>query len=95
MLTAAAAGVTAANEAVGEARAPYWPVVDLAAGYHRWQRRIFLPSGLTLPGRTLPETVGPLDDWTGGVYSQVTLFDFGGRRAGLDAARARLAGRQG
>jgi outer membrane protein len=89
LLAAAAAGVTAANEAVGEARTPYWPQVDLSAGYHRWQNRAFLPSGLTIPGHPLPEIVGPLNDWTGGLYSQMTLFDFGERRAGLDAARDR------
>lgn len=94
LLTAAAAGVTAANEAVSEAQAPYWPQVDLSTGYHRWQKRAFLPSGLTLPGRSLPEIVGPLNDWTGGLYSQMTLFDFGERRAGLDAARARWKGAQ-
>jgi TolC family type I secretion outer membrane protein len=94
LLTAAAAGVTAATEAVDEARAPYWPQVDFGAGYHRWQRRAFLPSGLVLPGRSLPEVIGPLDDWTGGLSSRVTLFDFGERRAGLAAARARLSGAQ-
>ena len=93
-LTAAAAGVTAANESVGEARAPYWPQVDLSTGYHRWQQRAFLPSGLTIPGRPIPEIVGPLNDWTGGLYSQMTLFDFGERRAGLDAARDRWKGAQ-
>ena len=61
MLAAAAAGVTAANEAVGEARSPYWPQVDLSTGYHRWQKRAFLPSGLTIPGRSVPEIVGPLE----------------------------------
>ncbi|MFA5057346.1 MAG: TolC family protein [Opitutaceae bacterium] len=90
LLAAAEAGVSAATEAVGEARAPYWPQVDLSGGYHRWQKRAFLPSGLTLPGHSLPELIGPLDDWTGGLTSRVTLFDFGERRAGLDAARARL-----
>jgi outer membrane protein len=88
-LTAAAAGVSAAGEAVSEARAPFLPVVDLSAGYHRWQQRAFLPSGLILPGRNQPEIVGPLNDWTGGLTSQVTLFDFGERRAGLDAAKSR------
>ncbi len=92
LLTAAAAGVTAASAAVGEARAPYWPQVDLNAGYHRWQRHAFLPSGLSLPGHALPDLIGPLDDWNGGVTSQMVLFDFGARRAGLDAARARLGG---
>ncbi len=94
LLAAAAAGVSAATEAVGEARAPYWPQVDLSAGYHRWQRRAFLPSGLTLPGHEIPELIGPLDDWNGGLASRLTLFDFGERRSGLDAARARLGSAQ-
>jgi TolC family type I secretion outer membrane protein len=94
LLTAAEAGVAAATETVGEARAPYWPQVDLNAGYHRWQRRAFLPSGLTLPGLSMPKIIGPLDDWTGGLSSRVTLFDFGERRAGLEAARARLGSAQ-
>ncbi len=94
LLTAAEAGVSAATEAMGEARAPYWPQVDLNAGYHRWQRRAFLPSGLTLPGLSMPKIIGPLDDWTGGLSSRVTLFDFGERHAGLEAARARLGSAQ-
>jgi outer membrane protein len=94
LLAAAEAGISAAEAAVGEARAPYWPQVDLSAGYHRWQRRAFLPSGLTLPGRSIPEVIGPLDDWTGGLSSRVTLYDFGERHAGLAAARARLGGAQ-
>ncbi|HWA86579.1 MAG TPA: TolC family protein [Opitutus sp.] len=90
-LAAARAGVDAAQEAVGEARAPYYPQVDFDAGYHRWQRRAFLPSDLAraFPGGALPELIGPLDDWNAGVVSRVTLYDFGARRAGLDAARAR------
>jgi len=91
-LNAAQAGVAAASEAVGEARAPYYPQVDFSAGYHRWQKRAFLPSGLSLPGHTIPELVGPLNDWNGGFLSRMTLYDFGERRAGLDAARARQAG---
>jgi len=94
LLTAVEAGVSAATEAVGEARAPYWPQVDFSAGYHRWQRRAFLPSGLTLPGLSIPKIIGPLDDWTGGLSSRVTLFDFGERRAGLEAARAQLGSAQ-
>lgn len=91
-LAAAQAGASAAAEAVGEARAPYLPQVDLSAGYHRWQRRAFLPSGLALPGGRTPELIGPLDDWNGGLVSRVTLYDFGERRAGLAAAKARHAG---
>lgn len=90
-LAAAEAGAAAATEAVGEARAPYYPQVDLNAGYHRWQRRAFLPSGLTLPGKPVPGQIGPLDDWTGGLSSRVTLYDAGERRAGLEAAVARRA----
>ncbi len=94
LLTAASAGVSAASAAVGEARAPFWPQVNLSAGYHRWQQRAFLPSGLTLPGPAVPELIGRLDDWTGGLSSVVTLYDFGERRAVLDAARARLGSAQ-
>ena len=91
-LNAARAGVTVATEAVGEARSPYYPQVDLNAGYHRWQRRAFLPSGLTLPGQAAPDQIGPLNDWTGGLSARVTLYDFGERKAGLEAANARRAG---
>ena len=94
LLSAAAAGVAAATEALGEARAPYWPQVDLSAGYHRWQRRAFLPSGLAIPGLGVPKLIGPLDDWNGGLASRVTLIDFGERHAGLTAARARLGSAQ-
>jgi outer membrane protein len=94
LLTAAAAGVAAAGETVDVARAPYWPQVDLAAGYHRWQKRAFLPSGLVLPGRSLPEVIGPLNDWTGGLASRMMLVDFGERRAVLATARAQLSGAQ-
>ena len=88
-LAAAHAGVSAASEAVGEARAPYFPQVDLNAGYHRWQKRAFLPSGLSLPGKAIPELIGPLNDWNGGLSTKITLYDFGERRAGLDASKAR------
>ena len=91
-LAAARAGVTAAGEAVGEAQSPFYPSLDLNAGYHRWQRHAFLPAGLSIPGRPLPELIGPLDDWNGGLLSRVTLYDFGERRAAVDAAKARLAG---
>jgi len=94
LLTAAEAGVAAAGEAVDEARAPFWPEVDLSSGYHRWQQRAFLPAGLVIPGLGVPKLIGPLDDWDGGLSSRVTLFDFGARRFGLDAARARFAGAQ-
>lgn len=89
---AARAGVAAAAEAIGEAQAPLYPQVDVNAGYHRWQRRAYLPAGLTLPGRAMPELIGPLDDWNGGVSSRMLVFDSGERRATVEAARARRAG---
>lgn len=91
-IAAAQAGVAAAGETVTEARAPYYPQLDLSAGYHRWQRRAFLPSGLSVPGGHLPELIGPLDDWNGGLQSRWMLFDFGERKAGLAAAHARRSG---
>jgi TolC family type I secretion outer membrane protein len=94
LLAAAEAGVAAATEAVGEARAPYWPQVDLNTDYHRLQQRAFLPSGLILPGLSIPKIIGPLNDWAGGLSSRVTLFDFGERRASLAAARDRLGSAQ-
>ncbi|HVU36195.1 MAG TPA: TolC family protein [Opitutaceae bacterium] len=93
-IAAARAGVAGAQEAVSEARAPYYPQVDLSAGYHRWQRHAFLPSGLALPGHSIPDLIGPLDDWNGGLGSRWMVYDFGVRRAGLAAARARYAGAQ-
>lgn len=91
-IAAAQAEVAGAKQAVGEARAPYYPRLDLDAGYHRWQRRAFLPSGLSLPGHPIPNVIGPLDDWNGGVTSSVVLYDFGARRSALDGAKARAAG---
>lgn len=91
-LMAAQAGVKAATEAVGEARAPYFPQVDVSAGYHRFQKRAFFPSGLSFGAGSLPTEIGPLTDWTAGLSSRFTVFDFGARKAGLKAAEARRAG---
>jgi len=91
----AKAGIAAAAEAVGEARAPYQPQVDFSAGYHRLQKRAFLPSGLSLPGKTITPVVGPLNDWTAGLSSRYLLYDFGERRAGLDTALANRAAAEG
>ncbi len=54
VLAAAQAGVSAASEAVGEARAPYYPNLDLNAGYHRWQRRAFLRRASSSPAASCP-----------------------------------------
>lgn len=91
-LMAAQAGVNAATQAVGEARAPYFPQVDVNAGYHRFQKRAFFPSGLSFGSGALPTQIGPLTDWTAGLSSRFTVFDFGARKAGLKAAEARKVG---
>ena len=44
---AAEAGLVAAGESVGEARAPYYPQLALQSGYHRWERHAYLsPSSI-------------------------------------------------
>ncbi len=87
-LRAALEGVTAAKEASGESRAPYYPDLSLAAGYSRWEKHAFLPSGLARPD--IPKTIGPTDDWSTALRTRYMLFDSGQRRAELQAALARL-----
>ena len=86
---AANKGILAAKEATGEARAPYYPELGLQTGYAYWQQRAFLPSGLSLPGRSIPTIIGPTDDWKAGVRARYTLFDSGERRAQYQTAMAR------
>ena len=81
---AAKEGVVAVEEAVGEARAPYYPTLGLMSGYNRWQQHAFLPSGIS----TSTDANGPTDDWSAGIETRLTLFDFGERRAKLRAAIA-------
>lgn len=81
---AAKEGVVAAEEAVGEARAPYYPTLGLSSGYSRWQQHAFLPSGVS----TASNQIGPTDDWSAGLEARLTLFDSGARRAKLRAAIA-------
>jgi outer membrane protein len=81
----AAAG---ARESAAAARAVYYPSLGLAAGISRWQRRIFLPEGLGIPGVTIPTIVGPLDDFALSLHAEYTLFDAGRRKSSLGAARA-------
>src|ERR1035437_7493946 len=83
---AAREGIAVAKEAVGEARAPYYPDLTLNAGYSRWERHAFLPSGM---GIGIPNIIGPTNDWFSGLATRYTLFDFGQRRAELKAAQAR------
>lgn len=59
---AAREGVASAKESVGVAKAPYYPLVSMNAGYRRWETHAFLPSGLGGPNP--PSTIGPGDDWS-------------------------------
>ena len=81
---AAKEGVVAVEEAVGEARAPYFPTLGVRSGYSRWQRHAFLPSGVPATA----DEIGPTDEWSAGLETRLTLFDFGERRAKLQAAIA-------
>ena len=85
-IRAAAEGLRITEEAVGEARAPYYPTVSVTAGYTRWETHAFLPSGLT--GSTIPSTIGPTNDWTAGLTGRYTLYDSGRRAAELRGALA-------
>ena len=85
---AASEGITVAKEAVGEARAPFYPDLGLNAGYSRWERHAFLPNGIGRLG--IPSLIGPTNDWFSGLATRYTLFDFGQRRAELKAAQARV-----
>ena len=86
---AAIKGFLAAQEGLGEARSPYYPELGLQAGYSYWQQRAFLPSGLVIPGRPTPKTIGPTDDWTAGLRARYLLFDSGERKAQYQSAMAR------
>ncbi|MBI2220162.1 MAG: TolC family protein [Acidobacteria bacterium] len=86
---AAAEGVRVAEEAVGEARAPYYPTLSVTAGYTRWETHAFLPGGLL--GSDIPSTIGPTNDWTAGLSGRYTLYDSGKRAADLRVAMAHRA----
>lgn len=83
---AAAEGVRVAEEAAGEARAPYYPTLNVSASYARWETHAFLPEGLG--GSTIPSTIGPTNDWTAALTGRYTLYDSGRRAADLRAALA-------
>lgn len=83
---AAQEGIAIAREEVGLARAPYYPSLSLEGSYSRWQSRAFLPDGIG--GDDPPTTVGPTNDWSGGVKASWMLFDSGARAARLRAALA-------
>lgn len=77
----------AAKEAVGEARAPYYPEVGVETGYSRWEKHAFLPGEIIREG--ISNIIGPTDDWMAGLRARYTLFDSGERRAHLRAALAK------
>ncbi len=83
---AAAEGVRVAQEAAGEARAPYYPTLSVGASYARWETHAFLPEGLV--GSTIPSTIGPTGDWTAAFMGRYTLYDSGRRAADLRTALA-------
>ena len=75
---AARQGVIIAEETLGIARAPYYPEVAVKSAWSRYQRRAFLPTGVTqLAGSGI---IGPTDDWLAGFTARYTIAD-GGRRA--------------
>lgn len=78
------AGLRAAEENIGEARAPYYPEVGLSSAWRRWQTHAFLPN---IPVPNLATSIGPIDDYSAGVSGQWTLFDSGARKSRLEAAR--------
>lgn len=80
----------AARAAAGAAAAPFYPTAGLDGGVARWQQRVYLPDGIAPPGATVPDTVGPLNDWDAHVRGHWTLLDSGDRRARLRAANANL-----
>ncbi len=86
LMRSAQEGVAAAEEGVGEARAPYYPDLGLNAGYGYWQKYAFLPNGITRLG--ISPVIGPTDEWTAGLRARYTIFDSGERQAKLRAASA-------
>lgn len=84
--------VIGARESTAVAKAPYWPAVGFSAGYSRWQRHIFLPSGLGQPGQALPSLVGPTDDYSFSLNATYLLWDSGERKAQLGVVKAKQQG---
>ncbi|MEC7840279.1 MAG: TolC family protein [Chlamydiota bacterium] len=83
---AACEGVQIAEETVGIAESPYYPEIGLHAHYQRWQVHNFLSlndtTGLIPPG-TIPNIIGPTNDYNFSVQSSYTIYDWGKRRAQL------------
>ncbi len=86
LMRSAQDGVAAAQEGIGEARAPYYPDLGLNAGYGYWQRYAFLPKEITRLG--ISSIIGPTDDWGASLRARYTIFDSGERHAKWQAANA-------
>ncbi|MHB0972150.1 MAG: TolC family protein [Thermoanaerobaculia bacterium] len=84
---AATFAAEAAAEAVGTARAAYFPTVTADARAAQWQAHAFLPKGIPIAANTI-ET----DDYSAGVDVRYLLFDSGRRSADVAAARAMADG---
>lgn len=80
---AAIEGVLALEEASFAAYAPYYPELWGHASYRRFRDVIFLPKIETPLPFTIPEVVGPINDWAFNLYSRYTIYDSGLRRARL------------
>ncbi len=83
---AAKADFSAASEAAGTARAPYFPELSLNLGYRRVESHAFLPGSINFPGITT--VIGPVDQWNAGLKASYTLFDSGQRGADAESASA-------
>ena len=86
MHRAALEGVEIANEKVGETHSSYYPEINLKSGYNRWQKRMYLPEGISNPG--ISNIVGPTDDWIAEIEARLLLLDNGRRKAQMLAAMA-------
>lgn len=87
---AAYEGICIQEEAVGVAKAPYYPDLRLNASYTRFKRHIFLPT-ISTPFPvpiTIPSTVGPVNDWNFALKSSYIIWDSGKRHAELMEALA-------
>lgn len=80
------ASISIAEEAAGMAMAPYYPEIYATAGYSRFQKHAFMPSGL--PAFSASSLIGPENDWTGSINAKLILWDFGERRAKLGSKLA-------
>lgn len=88
MKRASCEGVGAAKEGVGVARASYYPDIGLNAHYRRFRQYFFFPQTPAIRTLGLTPVLGPENDWNLDVSGHYLLYDFGKRRAQLDAALA-------